>query len=337
REKEDRGKGVVESFTPEKRKSVIEEFQKGANLDHHKINEQWTICVPKYAVSELAGHLRDYVWVTDVVKGKQGETVNIPIVKDCDFQHVVAKTGAFAGVAGLINVITTTLHEAGTYYDAYYGDIEKIDSNMLDELNRVLAHAAIRAEDHDLIYLINTATTGQFLSYSGANSSLTPRAVGTLSANGTLCVEYVIDAIVGLMQRGKEVHPGECLLYVNATGYGHLLKEICGSTPLSFARPDAIQKGLVEDFLGVKVVVGAARAKNHGMTPVTTTYDVAYLMRPKRALALAPKRDILIETDKLIKDRQLRIAASHTFGVVAIDLTEVMPILSHLKTNVIDN
>jgi len=334
--KEARGKGTMEAFEPSKKDAVLKEFKKGANLDTRTIKEQWTIVIPKYAINELAGHLRDYVWVTDVVKGKPGETVNIPIVKDIDFQHVVVKTGTFTAKTGLINVLTTTLHEAGAYYDAYYGDIEKIDSNMLDELNRVFAHAAIRAEDYDLVYLLNTATTGQFLSYGGGTDTLPFFAAGTVSAGGSLTSNYIVDALVGLMQKGKEVHPGECILYCNASSYGELITEVLGNQSVAYSRPDIIQKGLIEDFLGVRLVIGAARGKNIGCH-VTTTYDTAWLFRPKRALALAPKRDILIETDKLIATRQLRIAASHTYGVCAIDYTEVIPIHTVTATNVIDN
>jgi len=63
------GKGVVEAFSPDAKKAVVEEFQKGEQCNPHKIREQWTIAVPFYAAKELAGHLRDYVFVTDVVKG----------------------------------------------------------------------------------------------------------------------------------------------------------------------------------------------------------------------------------------------------------------------------
>jgi hypothetical protein len=336
--KEKGSKGIVESFSADKKGILLEEFKKGSSADANRIKEQWTIVVPKYAVNELAGHLRDYVWVTDVVKGAKGETVNIPVVNDIEFQHVTAKTGTFTRKEDLINVITTTLHESGAYHDVYYGDLEKIDGNMLDEINRVFAHAAVRAEDYDLIYLLNTATTGQFMSEGGGSSTKTPAYVGTVSGTeGSLCANYVIDALVALMKRGKDVKPGECILYTNATGYGDLLKNIVGSTPMTYGYPEIVQKGLVEDFLGVTIVVGAARAKNNGFTRAGSTYDVAYLFRPKRALALAPKRDILIETDKLIATRQLRIAASHTYGVAAIDYTEVMPIFTKRVTNVIDN
>jgi hypothetical protein len=322
----ERSRGIVEAFDPDRKAKLLEEFKKGAALDPQKIKEQWTIVVPKYAVYELAGHLRDFVWVTDVVKGKAGETVNIPIVKDIDFEHVTVKTGTFTAKTGLVNVLTTTLHESGAYYDAYYGDIEKIDSNLLDELNRVFAHAAVRAEDADLIALINTATSGQFQSYGGGTSSLTPLFVGTNASS--INANFVVDALAALMRRGKEVHPGECILYLTPKLWAALVKNVIGSTPLTTSMPNVAVNGMLESMLGVKIIVGGKQSKWHCQQAVASSYEHAYLMRPKRALALAPKRDILIETDKLIATRQLRIAASHTYGVCAIDYSEIVPICS---------
>jgi hypothetical protein len=323
------GKGIVEAFNPDQKKVLLEEFKKGSNCDTNKIKEQWTICVPKYAVCELAGHLRDYVWVTDAVKGKAGETVNIPIVKDLDFAHVSPKTGTFTATTGLINVLTTTLHESGAYYDAYYGDIEKIDSNMLDELNRVFAHAAVRAEDLDLVALMNTGTTGQFLSYGGGSDSLGVANLQVGTNASAFTINMVVDALACLMQRGKEVHPGECIMVMRPKHYQVILKAIIQSTPLGAAKSNAITQGIVEDFLGVKIIITNVPTYFHSdAVPAVSSYQAVYLLRPKRALALAPKRDILIETDKLVAERQLRIAASHTYGVAAIDYTEIVPIIN---------
>lgn len=324
KEKERGGKGVVEAFMPDDNKvRLVEEFRKGESLNPQTIKEQWTVAVPKFAQYELAGHLRDYVWVTNVVQGKPGETVNIPVVNDIDFQHVTVKTGTFTRKEDLINVLTTTLHESGAYFDCYYGDIEKIDANLLDELNRIFAHAAIRAEDLDLVALLNTAVTADFVSEGGGTES-SPAFVGTLSS--AFSVNLVVDALALLMSRGKEVHPGECIMIMRPDHYAVLIKAIVGSTPLGAARSDVIMKGIVEDFLGIKIVVSGYPTYWHSEQLGVSSYEHVYLLRPKRALALAPKRDILIETDKLIATRQLRIAASHTYGVCAVDLSEVVPI-----------
>lgn len=318
------GKGVVESMPANQKARLIEEFKKGSSCNTQIIKEQWTIAVPKFARYELAGHLRDYVWVTDAVKGKPGETVNIPYVNDVEFEHLTVHTGGITATTGLVNVLTTTLHESGAYYDAYYGDIEKIDANLLDELNRVFAHAAVRAEDRDLITLINTAVTGAFTS-EGGGTETHPWYVGTTCA--TFDADLVIDALAVLMGRGKEITPGECILVVTPELWKFLVKDIIGSTPLTTARPDVVQKGMVEEFLGVRIVIVGCHTIWHAEQDApASSYNYAYLLRPKRALALAPKRDILIETDKLIDMRQLRIAATHTYGVCAVDLSEVVPI-----------
>lgn len=331
RREEASGKGVVEAYMPDDKKArLLEEFQKGESLNPQVIKEQWTVAVPKFAARETAAHLRDYVWVTDVVKGKVGETVNIPAVHDVEFQHVTPKTGTFAGASSLINVYTTTLHESGTYYDAYYGDIEKIDSNMLDEINRVFAHAAVRAEDWDLIAILNSqCTTGSVNSRGGETitNPVAPFFAGTTTDD--MDVDLVVDALTTLIRRGKDVHPGECVLIMNPVLYGVLLKAIVASTPILTARPDFVQKGLMEDFLGIKILISGRSTTSHAFSVGSgTSYNAAYLLRPKRALALAPKRDILIETDKLIHLRQLRIAASHTYGVLGLDMSEVCPIIS---------
>jgi len=324
-----KARGVVEcKMTESMKESVAREFQKGEGLDKQKIKEQWTIAVPYHAHFELAGHLRDFVFVTDVVKGKPGETVNIPYVKDVEFQHVVAKTGTFVGKTGLVNVLTTTLHESGTYYDCYYGDIEKIDANLLDEINRVFAHGAIDAEDADLIALLDGITSAMFSSPGG----VTRKAGGeddthnivlgdTAGAGSSFQFRWIADGIAKLMQRGKDVRPGECILIIGTRNYGFMLKELAASQIVAFAKGEIITKGMVEDFLGVKIVVTRHRPSRQ---QTLSSYEQVYLLRPKRALALAPKRDILIETDKLIHLRQLRITASHTYGVARIDPSEVV-------------
>jgi hypothetical protein len=49
-------------------------------------------------------------------------------------------------------------------------------------------------------------------------------------------------------------------------------------------------------------------------------------MRGKRAVALAPKRELLIETQKQIGQRKLRMSASHTFGIKILDAKEIVRI-----------
>jgi len=314
------GKGVIESFTKNSDK-LIEQLRQVKNTD---ITEQWTIAIPALTTKEVAAHLRDYVFISEILKGEPGDTVNIPYVKDFDFRiETTPGAASLTAKSSLISTLTTVLKEAGAYSDIAYGDIEKIDQNLLDELNRTFAHAAVRAEDKALIDMIATQTTNDFAG-----------GIGGGTGTEAFYVRYIPEAIGKLIEKGKEVHPGDLVLYMTAKGYADLLLEMSGSQVFAYARGDIVQKGVIEELLGVRILVGGEEetvtAKIVGRTTSTTTgtCQVQFLMRARRCLALAPKRDILIETDRQIRDRKLRIAGSHTFGEQIIDATECVRIFS---------
>ena len=315
--KEKGGKGVVEYLSSDRRAKLVEQLKNVKNAD---IEEQWTIAIPALTTAELAAHLRDYVFVTDVIKGEPGDTVNIPYVKDFDFRvETTPGAASLTAKSSLIAVYTTVLKEAGAYTDVAYGDIEKIDANLLDELNRTFAHAAVRAEDKCLIECVGTQTTSDFAG-----------DVGSGTGTAEFYARYIPEAIAKLLEAGKEVHPGDLVLYMTAGPYGALLKELAASQPVAYARGDILQSGVIQDYLGVRIVVGGEVETGQRTTSTTTgTCELQFLMRAKRCLALAPKRDILIETDRNIRDRKLRIAGSHTFGEKLLDCTECARIFAN--------
>jgi len=138
---------------------------------------------------------------------------------------------------------------------------------------------------------------------------------------------WIADAVGEMLKKGKSVNPGDLLLWMTPVAYTALLKEMISSQVFAFARGDIVTKGMIENLLGIKIVVGGYETYRFHDTN-DTSYQCCYLMRPKRALALAPKRDILIETDRIIKTRKLTITGSHTYGVAALDLTEAVPIMT---------
>jgi len=306
-----RGKGTVE-FPRQDRTKLLEQLR---NVARSPITEQWTIVIPAVTLYEVAAHLRDYVFVSDIIKGKAGDIVYIPYVKDFDFDAPTSVGLKIGTVTGLIKVQQTVLQEWGKWTDIAYGDIEKVDSNVLDELNRTFAHAAVRAEDKGLMELIEAGTTSQ---YAGQ--------VNRHTAANAFYATNIPRAIAALLVAGKEVHPGDCVLYLTATAYGALLQELCDKQLVGYARSDIIQKGIVEDYLGVRILVGGYTSYGTYGGTTTDTLEACFLFRGKRAVALAPKRDILIETDRQIKERKLRIAGSHTFGAKVLDFKEVVRI-----------
>lgn len=313
------GKGVIESFRSGNATKIVEELRNVRNWPYRSLKEQWTIAIPALTTKETAAHLRDYVFVSDIVKGNPGEDVNIPYVKDFDFDEPTSVGSKIGTVTDLIGVAQTTLKEAGKWSDIPYGDIEKINQNLLDEINRTFAHAAVRAEDMILLNVLDAGTTA---SYAGQVDHSTKTAA--------IAASCIPEAIGKLLLAGKEVHPGDCVCVMTPSAYAAFLEEISGSaaTAYGFARPDVIQKGVIEDWLGVRILVTHHQTTVDSTLAGTTAVETMWLMRAKRCLALAPKRDILIETDRQIKERKLRIAGSHTFGAVLLDAKEAVRILT---------
>ena len=294
---------------------VAESF-KGIREDSWKMTEQWTVVIPNYTLYEPYAHLRDYVWVQTLLKGNEGDVANIPYVKDVDFEILAAVGDAFAAPwTSLVSSVTTTLYEAGGYYDLPYYLLERINQNLLSELNKILVRAAIRAEDEEMMTLVNAGTSTNF---AGNVTRLTGAAYFYAS--------NIPKALNLLMVAGKKARTSECLLYLTSYAYGALLEELAASSVIAQAQPSIIVQGEIEKYLGVKIVVGGYRPSAIRQGAGTGTVDLAFFMRPKRAIALAPKRDILIETDKQIATRALRITASHTFGVKILDFKEIVRI-----------
>jgi len=270
----------------------------------------------------LAGHLRDYVWVSEVIKGKPGDTAYIPYVKDFDLTTSATVGDACAEVTGIISETSTTLKEGSAYTDVPYHTIEKYDQNLLDETNARFARAAVRCEDYNLMAALHAASSRtQFAGYMDRDTY----------ANAAFVASWIPDALAKLLAAGKDVKPGDCVLWMHGKAYADLLKELVASNAFTVAKGDVVQQGMLTDYLGVRLVIGGLMPGKARQGTGTGTCYPAYMMRAKRVLALAPKRDILIETDRLIKEKKLRIAGSHTFGVKVLDFKEAVQILCNTK------
>ena len=317
----DGGRGSLETRLGKNASALIEQLR---NISKTAITEQWSVVIPNYTSKEVSAHLRDFVFVTEQIQGKPGDVVYVPYVKDLDFEILAAVGNAFAGeTTGLISNLSTTLYEAGAWSDVGYETIEKIDQNLLDVLNETFAVAAVRAEDKALVLLLEACTNTNFAGDIGRKTGSAKFYAANVSA-----------AIGKLLAAGKAVTPNDCVLYITGKPYGALLDELAASQVVAFARADIIQKGLVESYLGVNIVVGGYAASQQRTNAATGTMELAFLMRGKRCLALAPKRDLLIETDRQIATRKLRVTASHTFGKVLLDAKSAVRIWTSQGTMV---
>lgn len=294
-----------------------------------KLEEQWTVVIPNYRQKENKANLRDYVYVSEIMKSEPGDVLNIPYVTDnVDFEQLGAVGNAFAATwaeASIMSSLTTTLYEAGGYADLSYYLIERFNQNLLEEINTVLANAAVRSEDKKIMQLVEALTSTNFAGNVEYNTEAS--STGTLiSAAKYFYAANIPKALNKLLNTGKRAMPNECVLYLTPAAYGALLEEVAASQVFAFAAPGLINQGVVEKLIGVSIVVGGYRTSQQRTNAATGTVDLCFMMRGKRAVALAPKRELLIETQKQIATRKLRISASHTFGVKVLDAKEIVRI-----------
>jgi len=316
-----RKKGQLRASGPTQEKLVSQMHEAAKAKNPSVITEQWTVVIPNYRSAETAAGLRDYVWVDEILKGKEGDIANIPYVKDADFEILAAVGNAFAAeTTGLVSTVTTTLYEAGLWTSIPYDTLEKINQNLLDEINGMLANASVRAEDAKIMTLIVAGTSTNFAG-----------DIGRKTGPAYFYAANVAQAIRSLLTVGKKARPNECVLYLTSYAYGALLEELSASQVIATADPSIITTGEVEQYLGVNLVVGGYRPTGHRTNAATGTCDLCFLMRGKRAVALAPKRELLIETDKAIETRKLKITASHTFGIKILDFKEAVRIWTSHK------
>ena len=309
-----RKKGQLRASGATQEKLVENLKRVGKEKNPSVLTEQWTVVIPNYTSKETSAGLRDYVWVDELLKNESGDVANIPYVKDADFEILGAVGNAFAGeTTGLVSSVTTTLYEAGLWTSIGYDVLEKINQNLLDEINAMLANASVRAEDAKIMQLIEAGTSTNFAGDVGRNTG----PAYFYAANFGKAIRALISA-------GKKVRPNECVMYLTADAYGALLEELLENEVLATADPSLVTTGEIEELMGVGVVVGGYRPSQQRTNAGTGTVDLCFAMRGKRAVALAPKRELLIETDKAIETRKLKITASHTFGVKILDFKEIV-------------
>ena len=191
-----RGTGqVVRSKGSQK---LVESLRK-VRQQEWKLEEQWTIAIPNYTAYELGAHLRDAVWVQELLKGEQGDVANIPWVGDVSYEQLGAVGNAFNASwkeGDLIGSVTTTLYEAGGWADLSYYLLERFDANLLDEVNKSLAKGAVNSEDEKIMTLINAGTSTNFAG-----------DVTRFTASNYFYSTNIPQAIKLLMMAGKNADP----------------------------------------------------------------------------------------------------------------------------------
>jgi len=284
-------------------------------LRSNPVKEQWMVVLPGQTTKELTGHLRDFCQVTTITKGEPGEEVNVPYVNDFDFEILSAVGDAFGDSLGTVYGTTvTTLKEAGGWTRIPYKDIEKINSNLLAQINQAFVRAALRAEDRIILEDLDGNTTNQLAGAIDRDTESTD--------TGKIGAIEIPKAIGKLLTAGKSVEPGECVAYLTAGAYAGLLEDIASSQPFAFTNPNYLQTGKISELMGVKLVVGHTWAVGPPRSGGTGTGYCCFIGRWKRGAVLAPKRELLLETEKFTRTRTQTLTGSHTIGLKILDPKE---------------
>jgi len=298
---EAKGKGIVASeevATMEVdqrrllRESVVKKLKAGS------LKEQWT--APVGLTPSPASRLRNFIILSEILAGEAGDTITVPYVKDFDLDILTNVGDTLTPKTGLLGTVTTTLKEAAATTNVPYADIEKMTEEVIGELEGKFGQAAYRAEDKELVDVLYADADVPEVDHSGDSPA-------------DFKASYIAQALCKMIAQGKEVNFGDCVLVISASMYDKLLADIAGTQSLAFARPDAIRDGQIRQLMGVNVSI--TNYLPSGGTPAKYS---AYLIH-KNSVVLAPKRDILIETERDTAARKVKVTGSHTFGRVILD------------------
>lgn len=293
------GKGLVAPATQDERLTKILEALKSSSL-----REQWTapLPLPDAPTANIASFVRNYT----ILRGEPGDVAYIPVVKDF---NVSKPTGGVGGtlseITGAYTYVQTTLTEVGGYMQIPYSDIEKFSEDIIAEIEQKLAKACLRAVDKEILDTIIADTDIPELDKT--------------SAAVYFDADWIPEALHIIGNQGKDVKPQDVILIINTLMYADLFKDVAASQSIVFARPDVVREGLLAELFGVKILVS-----NYLPTHATKSYS-AFLIH-KNAVVYAPKREILIETEKDTVARKVKLTGTHTFGLVIADDKAVVEI-----------
>jgi len=289
-------KGLV---VEESRTKILESIKRGS------LREQWEkpISLPMAPTARIA----TFVVRSSAIEGKPGDIVNIPYVKDFDLDVLANVGDTLTPKTGLYGTVQTTLKEAAATTNIPYADVEKLTEDLLARLEEKFNDGALRAVDRHILDTL----------MADANVPEIDKSTATVNFDA----DWLVEAVTELLKQGKTVNPSDCILVINAKMYEALLKDIAASQALVYARPDVVQKGVLTEFMGVYILVSNYLPEYDA----TTHKKSAYLIH-KNALVFAPKRELLLETERDTAARSIKLTGSLTFGIAILDNKAIVEI-----------
>lgn len=288
----DAGKGEVTASRDNPRHRIVEALKAGS------LREQWEppISLPDKPTASIA----TFIQRSGEIRGQRGDVVSIPYVRSFEMDLLTNVGDTLTPKTGLYGTAQTTLKEAAATTNIPYADVEKLSEELLEELEARFSRAALRAIDrHILDTLIGDANVPEL------NKS---------TANVNFDVDWIQEALGQVAAQGKDLTPQDFILVISPKMYVDLYKDIASSQALVYARPDVVREGLVAEFMGVKILISSYLPEHD-----STDHKLSAYLIHRNSLVFAPKRELLIETQRDTAARMIKLTGSYTFGIAVID------------------
>jgi len=276
------------------------------------IPQIWAPKIERKPIGLLA-NLGDHVKVYPQVKGAPGDRIKVPKMASIEFTELSEGTAPSEATVA-IDAVEVTLKEYGAMAKITYSVLEDITGDVVRELEQNFVEAAKMAEDAYILSKLDAIPDDDLAAHLWGGDAT---GYTDIDAGDVMTPSLIAKAIGAIMQRGYVVKPGSLVLVVHSKQYEDRLKNEQFTNASRLGSPDVVKTGRITSYMGVDIVVSnkvpvTEAGSVDDTNPVVDVYH-AFIM-PKDVVVLAPKRELLIETEKLTGERVLQITASHRFG-----------------------
>jgi len=261
----------------------------------------------------LVANLRSVVKVYEQISAKPGDRVKIPRVTTPKFSGTPLTEGAaMTDAAHTIDNVEVTVKEYGAQQTISYSVLEDITGDLVAEIEAGFVDAAKLREDAETLSVIDADVTVPTVL---GNEATTATAESGLTSSDIMKPGTFGKAIRSILDQKFAVRPGDLVMVIHPKQWYDLLRDQQFTTAAAATMfPSVTQQGQLPSFMGVDILVTSEGLTGTGSgSPPITTYHAACFR--KDAVALVPKRDLLVEQFRDTSARQLRLTGTHRFGV----------------------
>jgi len=274
-----------------------------------------TAAIPQVWAPEIArspagvvANLRDVVKVYPQIKAKPGDKVKIPRIATPEFVEF-SEGSAPSEASYTIDALEVTLGEYGNTVSVSYTVLEDISADVVATMEDGFVEAAKLKEDEIILTQLDAIDAGDLAAVLYGGDATSEDGV---DSGDVMDPDLIGKAVKEVMEEGFPVKAGDMAVVLHPKQYQDLVLNTQFTNVAAWGARDVVSTGRLTSYMGVDILVSGKVPTGTGSGGITTYH--AYAFR-KDAVALVPKRDLLIETEKDTAARLLKLTASHRFGV----------------------